>query len=78
MSPLRKPVVNHCWRCAAEPCVQDSGVTRPWNLSWIRSSPTAAAASSPSRMSAGVSEVISGRPVDSSGVVVAWCAQTPA
>ena len=24
-SPDLKPVVNHCWRCSAEPCVQASG-----------------------------------------------------
>ena len=22
--------MNHCWRCSEEPCVQLSGVTRPW------------------------------------------------
>ena len=41
----RRPVVNHCLRCAADPWVQDSVSTRPWVFCWIRSSPTAAAAS---------------------------------
>ena len=43
-SPDSRPTVNQCWRCSAEPWVQPSGSTWPWVRSWIRSSPTAAAA----------------------------------
>ena len=31
--PVVYPLANHFWRCADEPCVQVSGVTRPWNSS---------------------------------------------
>ena len=43
-------VTNHSLRCSAEPCVQDSGSTRPWRACWIRSSPTASAAFTASAM----------------------------
>ena len=52
--PFCRPVVNHRIRCSAEPCVQRSGSTRPEVLRWIRSSPTAAAASSARAMSSWV------------------------
>ncbi len=35
------PRTNHVRRWSDEPCVHDSGVTRPSARSWIRSSPTA-------------------------------------
>ena len=40
------PRTNQLCRCSAEPCVHDSGTTRPCVRSWMRSSPTDAAASS--------------------------------
>lgn len=39
-SPVWYPTVNHFCRCAAEPCVQVSGLVRPVVCCWIRSSPT--------------------------------------
>ena len=45
------PRTNQLCRCSAEPCVHDSGMTRPCVRSWMRSSPTAAAASSASATS---------------------------
>jgi hypothetical protein len=50
-SPERIPVVNQCWRAAAEPWVKVSGVTQPRVCFWMRSSPIAAAASSASAIS---------------------------
>ncbi|COZ22181.1 Uncharacterised protein [Mycobacterium tuberculosis] len=50
-SPVWYPTVNHFCRCAAEPCVQVSGLVRPVVCCWIRSSPTAAAAARASWMS---------------------------
>ena len=72
-SPLVKPVVSHFCRLAAEPCVHDSGVTWPCIFFWIRSSPTAAAASSASSRSAWVTSLIG-----DCGSFVAWWNQTPA
>ena len=66
-----EPRVNHACRCSDEPCVQDSGVTRPVARSWIRSSPTAAAASRASATSRRV--MSSTKPVSS-----AWPTQSPA
>ncbi len=43
--------VNHFCRCSEEPCVHDSGLTRPVACFWIRSSPTDDAADSASAMS---------------------------
>ena len=43
--PVEKPLAAQYWRILAEPWVQLSGCTRPLEASWIRSSPTAAAAS---------------------------------
>ena len=45
------PRTNQLCRCSADPCVHDSGTTRPCVRSWMRSSPTAAAASSASATS---------------------------
>jgi hypothetical protein len=45
------PMVNHFWRDADEPWVKVSGETRPLVARWIRSSPTAAAASRASAVS---------------------------
>ncbi len=56
-SPVSYPARNQRWRDSAEPCVQLSGSTRPAERCWMRSSPTAAAASSPSAMS-GRSELV--------------------
>jgi hypothetical protein len=70
-SPLSKPLLNQRRRCSEEPCVQRSGLTWPWVASWIRSSPTAAAASSASLMSVCVMSY-------SSPVFTAFAAQTPA
>ena len=39
-SPLSNPSLNHFCRWSEEPCVHDSGSTRPWVFCWIRSSPT--------------------------------------
>src|SRR5512133_2706054 len=44
-SPVLKPWASHCRRIAAEPWVQVSGETWPCIFCWIRSSPTACAAS---------------------------------
>src|SRR4051812_39817328 len=52
--PCLKPVLNHFMRCSDEPCVQDSLSIVPVACSWIRSSPTAAAASNPFLTSASV------------------------
>ena len=69
--PLLYPVTNQCWRCCEDPCVHVSGVTLPWNSCWMRSSPTAAAASNPSSTSAWVRLVM--KPV-----ATAFRAHTPA
>jgi len=58
-------------RCSDEPWVQLSGVTRPCVSCWIRSSPTAAAASRAAAKSA--SDGCSRKPV-----ALAWWIQTPA
>src|SRR5215207_1765988 len=57
-SPLRKPWLSHFCRLAAEPCVQLSGETWPCIFSWIRSSPTAAAASTARFKSSAVTSLI--------------------
>ena len=54
MSPVLYPVVNQFLRCCEEPCVHLSGSTWPWVSLWMRSSPTASAASSASAICAGV------------------------
>ena len=59
------------WRCSDEPCVQASGFTSPVVDSWIRSSPTAAAASNASAICASV--MASRKPVSA-----AWFAHRPA
>ena len=46
-SPVLYPVLNHCWRCAAEPCVHCSGTTDGWLQ--MRSSQTAAGRRAPAR-----------------------------
>src|SRR5205823_3484500 len=56
-SPLCCPTVNQCFRSADDPCVQVSGFTGPCVSDWIRSSPTAAAASSASATSACVRSI---------------------
>jgi hypothetical protein len=70
-SPDWYPVENQCWRCVADPWVHVSGSTRPVAARWMRSSPTAAAASRPSAMSLGVISLT--RPVST-----AFAAHTPA
>src|SRR5215211_2369684 len=52
-SPESKPVLNQVTRCSDVPCVNDSGSILPCVRSWIRSSPTAAAAVRASSMSPG-------------------------
>src|SRR5215207_5597877 len=52
-SPESKPVRNQVTRCSDVPCVNDSGSILPCVRSWIRSSPTAAAAVRASSMSPG-------------------------
>lgn len=56
-------MVNHFWRCAEDPCVQDSGLTRPFTSAWMRSSPTDAAADNASEMSLSLNGSRNGRPV---------------
>jgi hypothetical protein len=64
-------VRNQCCRSAEDPCVQVSGLTRPWNSCWRRSSPTAAAASIASATSRSEIEVMN-------PVCTACAAHTPA
>src|SRR5690606_25648598 len=52
-SPESNPRCNHSVRCSAEPWVHVSGFTIPVAWAWIRSSPTAAAASRASAISPG-------------------------
>src|SRR6185436_19046191 len=54
-SPESKPVRNQVTRCSEVPWVNVSGSILPWVCSWIRSSPTAAAAVRASSMSPGCS-----------------------
>ena len=65
------PCLNHFTRCAEDPCVHDSWFTCPCVASWMRSSPTAAAASSAVAMSA--SETFAMNPVST-----AFAAHDPA
>ena len=59
-SPLSKPARNHFTRCSRVPWVNASGLT-PWpDCCWIRSSPTAAAAFSPSSRSPRLEQVALG------------------
>ena len=53
--PLSRPRRSHSTRCAEEPCVNDSGTTRPCDCFCKRSSPIAAAARKPSSASPGSS-----------------------
>src|SRR4051794_28237196 len=76
-SPESMPVLNQRMRCSAVPWVKVSGFAWPWVFLWMRSSPTAAAASRPRAMSSSESSVMRGLPLRS-GTVVAWFVQTPA
>src|SRR5436305_108629 len=70
-SPVWYPVVNHFCRSADDPCVHVSGLTRPVEAFWMRSSPTEDAADSASAMSLSVNGSKNVTPVLSCLVIAA-------